>query len=61
MATTWWAAAGERPGSWPGFDNVRDYALGLMGDDVIYVSGNDEADGGEGDDRIFATYPSPGA
>jgi Ca2+-binding RTX toxin-like protein len=43
-----------------GFDNVRDYALGLIGNDVIYVSGNDEADGGEGDDRIFATYPAPG-
>jgi Ca2+-binding RTX toxin-like protein len=43
-----------------GFDDVRDYALGLIGDDVIYVWGNDEADGGEGDDLIFATYPSAG-
>jgi len=43
-----------------GFDNVRDYVHGQLGDDVIYVSGNDEADGEEGDDRIFATYPAPG-
>ena len=43
-----------------GFDDVRDYALGLIGDDVIYVWGDDEADGGEGDDRIFATYPAAG-
>jgi Ca2+-binding RTX toxin-like protein len=43
-----------------GLDNRLDRVHGNFGRDTLFVRGGDLADGGSGNDKVVATYPSPG-